>query len=104
MISNALPSDPKEWKVITSKITGLINSCILKISQTDIGTLIGKVIYGGMKMITDLAEAGTLTNIANAVKKAISDALDQITKEDVEAMVKAVLKDVLEAVKVLFTQ
>lgn len=103
LISNALPSDPKEWRVITSKITGLINSCILKISQVEIGTLIGKVIYGSMKMITSLAEAGTLTNIATAIKKAIEDALGEISKEDVEAMVKAVLKDVLEAVKVLFS-
>ena len=103
LISNALPSDPKEWRVITSKITGLINSCILKISQVEIGTLIGKVIYGSMKLITSLAEAGTLTNIATAIKKAIEDALKEISKEDVEAMVKAVLKDVLEAVKVLFS-
>lgn len=102
-ITNALPSNPEEWRAITSKISGLINSCILKLSQTDIGTLIGKVIYGGMKLITQLAEDGTLKNIAEAVKKAIGDALAEISIEDVKELVTAVLKDVLDAISVLFS-
>ena len=103
LISNALPQSPAEWAFIGHKISTFINRAIQNISESDIGSIIGNLISGALTTVTILAEEGTLTKIANGIKKAIQDACKKITPEQVQRFVSSVLKDVLHAVGVLFS-
>ena len=103
LVYNAIPRTKEEWSIIGTKVKLFIQSAINNIPFTAIGDVIGNLIKGGMSVISDLAEAGTLTKIADGIKEAIEKACKQITKDDVARFVNAVLGDVLSAISVLFS-
>lgn len=96
-LKNLLPTSGAEWKEITDKLTELLNNIILGIKPEDIGDMIASVITGGLKLITSIAEAGTLTNIATAVVNAIKEAFASISKQDIKDAWDAVKGDVFSA-------
>lgn len=103
LVENALPKSIEEWDVIGKKIAAFITFSIMRIPWKSIGSIIGNLLLGAMTVIKNLADEGTLTSIAQGIKDAIEEALGKITREDVEALVKSVLKDILNAVKVLLS-
>lgn len=100
-LKNLLPTSGAEWKEITDKLTELLNNIILGIKPEDIGDMIASVITGGLKLITSLGEAGTLTNIAKAVVNAIKEAFASISAQDIKDAWDAVKSDVLGALDLL---
>lgn len=100
-LRGAIPETPEEWSEITTWIAESINAAINGINKETLGSLIGDVIVGGVQLITDLAEAGTLTNITSAISTAIEKAIENIDEEQLRAAIEALLKDAWKAVKVL---
>lgn len=100
-LKGLLPTTSAEWATVTDSVAEMINAAILAIPASDIGTVISRVIVGGLSMITSLAEAGMLTNITSAVIEAIKTAFAGITKEDVQRAWDAVKSDLFNALKLL---
>lgn len=100
-LKGLLPTTSAEWATVTDSVADMINAAILAIPASDIGTVISRVIVGGLSLITSLAEAGTLTNITSAVIEAIKTAFAGITKEDVQRAWDAVKSDLFNALKLL---
>lgn len=101
-VKNLLPTSGAEWRIVTDKIAELLNNIILDIPADDIGKIIAGLITGGLKLITSLAEAGTLTNIAKAITDALKGAFAEISADDVKDALVAAIKDILGALDVLF--
>ena len=102
-VENALPKNVEEWDVIANKIAAFITFSIIKIPWASIGSIIGSLLMGAIRVTKILADKETLTHIAEGVKTAIETALGDITPEEVSEWVKSVLKDVLKAVGVLLS-
>lgn len=100
-LKGLLPTTSAEWATVTDSVADMINAAILAIPASDIGTVISRVIVGGLSLITSLAEAGTLTNITSAVIEALKTAFAGITKEDVQRAWDAVKSDLFNALKLL---
>lgn len=100
-LSTLLPTSAEEWKAVTDKIAELLGNIIEAIPAADIGGIISSVIMGSLSLITSLGEAGTLTNITQAVVNAIKEAFSGVTKEDVKAAWDAVKGDVFGAIDLL---
>lgn len=100
-LKGLLPTTSAEWATVTDSVADMINAAILAIPAADIGTLISRVIVGGLSLITSLAEAGTLTNITSAVIEAIKSAFAGVTKEDIQRAWDAVKSDLFNALKLL---
>ena len=98
-LKGLLPTTSAEWATVTDSVADMINAAILAIPASDIGTVISRVIVGGLSLITSLAEAGTLTNITSAVIEALKTAFAGITKEDVQRAWDAVKSDLFNALK-----
>lgn len=100
-LSTLLPTSAEGWKTVTDKIAELLKNIIEAIPKADIGGIIASLITGGLSLITSLGEAGTLTNITQAVVTAIKGAFSGVTKEDVKAAWDAVKGDVFGAIDLL---
>lgn len=100
-LKGLLPTTSAEWATVTDSVADMINAAILAIPASDIGTVISRVIVGGLSLITSLAEAGTLTNITSAVIEALKTAFAGITKEDVQRAWDAVKSDLFNALNLL---
>lgn len=100
-LSTLLPTSAEGWKTVTDKIAELLKNIIEAIPKADIGGIIASLITGGLSLITSLGEAGTLTNITQAVVTAIKGAFSGVTKEDVKAAWDAVKGDAFGAIDLL---
>lgn len=100
-LKGLLPTSAAEWSVVTDGVAELINDAILSIPAADIGTVVSRIIVGGLQLITSLGEAGTLTNITQAVIDAIKTAFSGITQEDIQNAWNAVKSDLFNALKLL---
>lgn len=97
-----LPKTSEEWSQITDWIAGCINASINAIDKGGLATVVSGVINGGLSLVTSLAEAGTLTNIVSAVAEAIKGAIENVSEEDLKAAAVALIREALNALKVIF--
>ena len=100
-LRGAIPETPEEWSEITNWIAESINAAINGINTETLGSLIGDVITGGLQLVTDLGEAGTLTNIVSAISTAITNAVENVDEEQLRTAIETLLKDAFNALKVL---
>lgn len=97
-LSRLLPANATEGLAIGNAISNVINAAIDTIIEADLAAVIAGVIHSALGLITSLGEKNVLSNIADAVLGAITDALGQITKEEIERAAKAALSELGEIV------
>lgn len=102
LIGGLLPSTSAEWSQITDWIASIINTAIDQINPAAIGAIIGKVITGGLTLIKSLGEAGIFSNITSAIATAVTEAINNISEDDIKAAAEAVLKEALRVIKAVF--
>lgn len=102
-VNAMLPKNAEEWKVIGTKIKDVVIESINNIPWSEAGDIVGKLLLGAISTAKTLADAGTLTKIADGIKTAIKSALGQITKEDIQAAVDSVLADIKDAISILLS-
>lgn len=92
-VAGLLPDSYAEWKTLTDWISEAIKKAVQNVRREDVAKIIRSVIRGGLAMITSLGENHVFSNIAGTVLDAITDALNDITPEEVADACEAILSE-----------
>ena len=100
-VAGLLPTTYEEWKTVTDWVAGAINAAVLNINKTNLATIIAGVIRGALSLVTSLGQSGAFSNLVSLVTGAITDALNSMTEEEIEAAVNAVASEAWKVIKLL---